>query len=259
MQNNLIAKALISSISSNQHEREEALNFLLKNSKKNGFISSLLQIILVKQTDNNEMKIKKLASIQLKNSVANNLRKNNLFKTQQNHKIEYNFSSNLENQKNFIPNKNWTDEDGETFISEEEKFYLKNKIFEVFLFENDIKNIKIYLKIVYKILKYEENWIEFFPKVLEFLDSPKQELIYFGLLFFIQLLKICLYSIKYKNKFNFQDSFGIVYASIEKILFNIFDVILISNLLSDNENYLIMNRILSKILKIFSTSFEVIF
>ena len=239
---NLIALALSNSMSNSNNDRVSSMQYLKNAYQTNGFSIYLLNI-LNDQTQQYDKNIKKLAAIQLKNIVSKNWSIKKLKKDSYNYVHE---NTNLNN--NLLPHN--------FIICDEDKIFIKQNILNIILIDSEISNIKIYLEIIYKVLKYEEQWLEYFPKVIEYLNSNDQTVIYFGLLIFYQVSKINVSVLEGKS-LDYNLSLKLIYPYIEKTITNIYDILLSVNSLSDNSEYYVMNRILCKILKIYLCSLNV--
>ncbi len=274
--NNDIISAMNLSISNLILECGSTQKLFLDSSLKPNLARGIFELLLNKFNENSidDFNIKKLALIQIKNFIGKNWKGKKLINEEKNLNDIINgntIDGYLQNDFNFSVKANYLNtllvnncNMFQTIISLEDKKYIKENIFNLILFDKDISNIKIYMKIIYKILKYEENWDEYSLKINEFLSLNKPSLIYFGLETFYQLSKLDK-KINLEGKknslylFKFNEIFKNIYLHFERILENIFDLINITKVLQDDPECYLMNKILNTILKIFCFLTEEVF
>lgn len=262
----LIYSALVACISNNYEERTIGEKYLISAFKSEYFCTSIFEI-LYDHSGNCTKAAQKLAAIQLKNLVSKHWSEKKIFKLQSNQiASELCSPKDANNQTCYQSNHLFSETmsgknmEEEVFImTQTDKAFIKKSILNVIIIDKEISNIEIYLQIIYKILKYEEHWEEFIEKILVYLNEQDTTIIYIGLLIFLQLSKVSAKEITFKKTFDYHKVFQTIYPHLEKILINIYDAILANKALNDSQEYYIMNKILNKLLKIYSVSMVVKF
>lgn len=212
-------------MSSVDQERKQGLNYLEQAQKMPNFAPLLLQI----SSDYSfPREIQQNAAIQLKNYVRF-----------------------WENKPNTEKNNN-----EDIFIPEQDKNFVKSNILPLLSTCSDKTSLKIYMQIINKILKNDDNWGEFLESVKNYLKSTNPFEILCGVGSFYQMSKCYEFGIDDK-RIIYNKCFEYVCENLENLIEGVMRVISEDNRhFSDDSDHQLTMKIIYKILKIFFTTIQ---
>jgi hypothetical protein len=216
-----ICTYILKCISSESGERQEGLKFIEDAQKQPTFAPLMLKL----SSDYNQTtEIQQLTAILLKNFI----------------------------QRHWQP----SEKDGFQNISPEDKQIIKENILNLLPRCKTKMILKLYTEIIKKILKYENQWNEFIPKVIEYLKSQNPFEILCGVSSFYQMSLVYEFELDERKEI-YNGCFAYVLDNLERLMEGIIQVtsVDLNNFSDDNTNQITM-KILYKILKIFFTTIQ---